>query len=439
MGVTVVPDFWSQLGQALSQGSQAYSNTKQQIADNQSRQEQLDMQRAQFIADMVDRGEMDAGTANKLPVAQKFGIKFQPSVAEQRRKLISAHSAVNLPSSLAGVPGPGVNLPSPAAVPAGTPDQRAALGLPSTAQITAQNIQQTLDNLRSKYISQGPTGLSDSQLTSIGQPTQEQQQITDRANLDKILAPAADRYTSGIINNLSIDTTTDAGLAKLTRQAASVSKAAYQQYLKDQAAAGSQTSLSPKDKAYAKSFFDNAVAQTIQTARQRNQAARVSMGRVDTPVQTFTALRQQAADIDRQIQDLRDKNPQITNIDPADLDKNPAWKAISDQINSLTALSTEYKKAASEAIAPLVGTSGINTKLNAPPAAKPTASALPPTGQIKLLDPQAAAKRILNGTASKADLDALLKNKNITQDNYDKVMSAVSAFLTAATHTRGQM
>jgi hypothetical protein len=454
MPVIYQPGIWDQLGAALTAGSGQWQN-QQRYQDAQAAATNEETQRqAQMLMQLVQSGGMDAETANQNPALQKLGINLQPSVAELRRKLANnPGTKMNVPWAAAGVPGvtgtmPNQNAP---AVPAGTPDQRAIAGLPSVGQISQDNLQSQLAQLKAQYVSNGGTGMTDAQLRSIGQPTASEVQVADRSKLDPVMGAAADRYVDTVLSGMNIDPTSDAGIAKLQRQSASIAKAAYDRYVADNQGTGAQAKQSPSDMKYAQSFFSAAVAQRLDQARTNmmhyNEVLAARSDKADGPVAFFNAIKSAGSEIDTQINKLQSTYPGniISTLTPQQIQTNPAYKSVWLRINNLQQQSNAYKKAATDVMINHVDMAQVQKQLGAELKQLTNTSAagsdisaggppsnLPPAGKLMNIDVQGAAKRILAGKAQPDDLKALLDNHNITQDQYNQVMSAVNAFRAAA-------
>lgn len=438
MPVIQTPGIWDYIGQGLGDAAHTYYSIKQDQQAQKDR-EQADAERqAQMLMQMVQSGAVDSDTANQSPVAQKFGFKFQPSEAELRRKIASSPTpTAQVPAAMTGAGGmAGSNITIPTGPPGSQFSDAAhqAAGLPTAgATVAASNnerLQSTLDALKQRYITAGASSMKPEELAAIGQKTTEEADAERRSKIDPVVGAAAQRYASGVFNttiaNLKVDPLTAAGMAAIRRQAPTMAAAAYQQYLKDSQAAGSEVATTPQDKQYTKSFFDAAISDQITDAqKERAKQALAEKGKQgDTPVQWYNALMNSAKELDAEI-DKINKDPLNAPMQlaaPADIAKNPNWAATARQLASLHSQRAVYANAAAGVVSGKIDPDAVQgTVAQQLKAADTTKPAAPPAAGKA--DIQGMAGAIKSGKATIAQAQALVKAGRLSQDDFTALQS----------------
>lgn len=381
MPTEMVPGFFDFLGQGLS-------GVATTIQDKRKREEDKERDEIERTARLVAQGLMDPQTANALPIAQKFGLKFAETPMSTARSLLQQGPTVTPDLSKYVAPTAGmtgsITGPEFDVRPPGTADQRAFAGLPSAGALAADETNAMLSRYKSRYFKDA----SPEQLeVASGLPSIGKVQRDARKELDPILTASADRHIDTLLNSTQIDLT-DA--KALRRSATALANQAYQNYLQEAAADGSIQSMSPQDKAYARSFFQKSIADRAKEADDAQFRLRIAReGRGGTEdaqaVRLYSALTATADDFDRQVKELRagTLGTVVSTISDEAIAKQPHLLALRDQIRAAEQSASKYRRNALKALAGKLDLREIEG-LSIPEVVQPTASG----GQISDASPQ---------------------------------------------------
>lgn len=271
MPIQILPSFWSDLGQGLSN-----------FADERTKQQELEQQRLNSLIQLYGTGGVDASNLNSNPIMQKLGVTVQPSQGEQRRSIISRDAAPTLqvPTGIsAGPAGVPVTTPVKTARPP-TDTERMAAGLPTQGELaTSQSQVNTSAAASAKArailaMSRGEP-IDENAAAAFGLSTPSDIEAEKIKRTDPLIEGAAQRHVSQVINAFG---------GRITAQnIKQISTLAFQNYLRTRSAT-KLGQLTPEESSYAQSFFDQATRNAYEEQRKLDiaqQAANARYGNIN--------------------------------------------------------------------------------------------------------------------------------------------------------------
>lgn len=438
MAVIQTPSIFDFLGQGFGDVSRIAQNRMDTSNANDIRDQEQTRRDAQFLASMVQSGAIDSDTANNMDAAKNLGLHFQPSAAELRRKILASPGGV---TTKAGGMDDSGQVSSPATTTPWSPDQRAVAGLPSAAQTSGDALQAQINDIKTRY-AKDPKSISDQEARLAGVPTATDTAMSERVKLDQSLQTPAQNYVAQAVTSTKIDPSTPEGLRQLRRQSASLTNAAYNQYVADAKASGDTTALDPKNQGYIKTFFAKEVEAQISKAEDQviRTKALTPQKTEMTNIDWYRQMKETADDYDKEVAAalkdpfmqaaLQSKNP------------NPAQQAMVADYHKKEAMVAAYRKAGRAFMVPGVDSGVVQkalakeldnlstqtTQTTPPSAGGPGAAPAKPaaTPNIQAMAQAIKAGQPINGQVpTLAHAKALVDAGQLSNDDYNTLVKMV--------------
>lgn len=430
MPVIQQPGIWDYLGQAFGQ-------TAGTIQDKRKEDKERMRMKVNQIAQMVQSGQMDPEVANKDPDVAAMGFKFAATPQSTARKIMASPQGMptQIPDLSKFIAPTGIgSTPTPIGMTTAnkpwSAEERYFANMPSEAAIKTDTVAGKIADIKLK-LSQGQS-VSPTDAALAGVKTGSDLELERQAKLDPVLKDAATRHVDTAINTAGLDTS---NAQVLRRQAATLAKSAYDNYVRESEGPGSIMKLSPEDKAYAKSFFDAAVRDQVKQAEEvANRLKLANVGRGDARAAAIysdliTTSKSLIQDAQKRVADSP-LGSFIMSASAEQLAKNPEWVAFRQEIEGIYQQASDYRRLAADALlgkgVDVKAIQGLETGGTSRQSAPVTTKGTTPTPPGQTINLEAVKQRILAGQATLADVKKYLLDADlITQEQYNMLAAAL--------------
>jgi len=429
MSIEYVPGIWDYLGQAFGNVSTAIERNRATDKADARYEEERKRQKVLQIAQMVKDGSMDSVTANNDPDVKALGYRFAPSPHEVARNIMKnpMGTPVQVPDISKYVAPTGIGaMPTPitpvTTYKPYTADERSYAGLSPESAVR-------LEDITNRYLAKGPSSVTQAEAIAAKLKTPADIQADRQKQLQPLLTEAATRHVDQITLDSNIN---PFDVKQLRSKAAALTERAYQNWLAEAQQNGSLSSMTPEDRAYAKSYFSTAMTEKVKEAQAAKQRMDEIMagrgGQNDKSVAVYSALTNVADDFDRQAKERTSGTLGTMAMmgDPSKM--SPEMLQERRAIEGLRAQASTYRQ---NALGVLIGKVD-PTKFNAAPGTLPAVTTTTPgkpspTGTPNI---EEVRKRIIEGGATLDDAKKYLLDAGlITQEQYNMLKAAVEQAL----------